>query len=107
MSKPTSFIHLVFSLPAADFSIYTEATQRLRGIMGKAAPDVLLLMVHTLRCRDAHGLVEDYLESIDWPVAPRKPTALQSGRQTRLCPRSGSGKRQSLSAAARGDPARN
>lgn len=59
------------TLPLNDYIIYTEAVRLLRRIMGKEAPNPIALIVHTLRRRDARGLVEDYLEAVGWPLETR------------------------------------
>ncbi len=107
MPNSTSSIYLVLSLPMQDFSVYAEAATRLRKIMGRKAPDVLLLLERTLRCRDAHGLVEDYLESIHWPVAPRKPSAPRARIPRRSIPRHLNAKHATLLGQARENVARN
>jgi hypothetical protein len=88
MANSTSLIYLVLSLPTQDFNAYADASIRLRKVMGKKAPNVIILMEHTLRCRDAGGLAEDFLESIGWPVAPHKEPA----REARSIRRSISGR---------------
>lgn len=73
MQPSPAFVRLVIALPASDYNAYVLAGRQLLRVMGPQAPKVLALIAHTLRCRDARGLVEDYLESVNWPVKLRKP----------------------------------
>lgn len=61
-------VQVILSVPAADYTSYSKAVRRLVRKIGPRAPNVIELMAHSLRCRDGHGLAEDYLESINWPV---------------------------------------
>jgi hypothetical protein len=67
MPTPNS-VTLIISLPEQDYAAYLAAGRHLVRVMGNKAPDLLGLVVHTLRCRDGHGLAEDYLDSVGWPV---------------------------------------
>ena len=102
MTHRSRLVHVSLALPAEDYSAFLAAVRRLVRKMGVQAPDVVALLVHTLRRRDAAGLVEDYLEAIDWPVK------LRSG--SREVPRSKRKRRarRSLFAASPAiDPSRN
>ena len=68
MPTPVSFVQLTIALPKRDYAAYHGALAVLAQVMGKKAPDLIALVVHTLRCRDSRGLAEDYLESINWPL---------------------------------------
>jgi len=67
MPTPNS-VTLIVPLPEPDYAAYTEAGRHLVRAIGSEAPDLLALVVHTLRCRDGRGLAEDYLESVGWPL---------------------------------------
>ncbi len=67
MPTPNS-VTLIVPLPEQDYAAFTAAGRHLVRVMGSEAPDLLALVVHTLRCRDARGLAEDYLESVGWPL---------------------------------------
>ena len=69
MPQLSPSIHLLITIPLGDYAVYAEAVRLLKRIMGRKAPDAISLIIHTLRCRDARGLADDYLESVDWPVA--------------------------------------
>ena len=68
MPTPVSFVQLTLTLPKRDYSVYRDCVGLLSKMIGKKAPDILGLIVHTLRCRDSRGLAEDYLESVNWPL---------------------------------------
>lgn len=74
-------VQVVLSLPTADFASYSRAVRRLVRKIGPHAPDVIELMAHSLRCRDSHGLAEDYLESIHWPVWPDESVGKDMNRR--------------------------
>ncbi|MEO6569375.1 MAG: hypothetical protein ABIO94_11485 [Opitutaceae bacterium] len=59
-------IQLNLALPAADYAAYAGAVAILTRVMGSKAPDVLVLIMHSLRSRDPHGLAEDFLDAIGW-----------------------------------------
>ena len=63
-------VQLTLALPAADYAAYAGAAAILNRVMGRKAPDVLVLIVHSLRSRDTHGLAEDFLDAIGW--SPRR-----------------------------------
>jgi hypothetical protein len=107
MQSSTSSIHLLLSLPTRDFNVYARAAMHLREIMGKKAPNVIVLMVHTLRCRDARGLADDYLESVGWPITTRKSSISGGQISPPGGPRRNGRKRSSLPAPSHGDLARN
>tara|TARA_R110002167_G_scaffold177156_1_gene376899 strand:+ start:244 stop:495 length:252 start_codon:yes stop_codon:yes gene_type:complete len=67
MPTPNS-VTLIVPLPEQDYAAYTDAGRHLVRVMGNQAPDLMELVVHTLRCRDGCGLAEDYLESVGWPL---------------------------------------
>lgn len=67
MPTPNS-VTLIVPLPEQDYAAYTDAGRHLVRVMGKKAPDLMELVVHSLRCRDGRGLAEDYLESVGWPL---------------------------------------
>jgi hypothetical protein len=101
MPTPVSFVQLTIALPKRDYAVYHDCIGMLTQVMGKKAPDLLALIVHTLRCRDSQGLAEDYLESVHWPlkVTNESTRGLQQ-KNTRMLRRVG------LSAAPY-DPSRN
>ena len=106
MPPPSSVVHLTIALPASHHAAYADAIRILVRVMGKRAPDVLSLVVHTLCCRDSRGLADDYLESIEWPVerrtvSARKNRRIDSARQRR------SSRRLAEMTPQMGDPARN
>lgn len=106
MHPSSSVIKLTIALPATHHAAYAEAVRLLIRVMGRKAPDVLSLIVHSLRCRDSRGLAEDYLESINWP---KKRRTLPHRRQNGLdSVRSRRSTRRVLSMIGpTGDPARN
>jgi|AntAceMinimDraft_12_1070368.scaffolds.fasta_scaffold02116_2 hypothetical protein len=77
MPTPNS-VTLIILLPEQDYEAYTAAVRHLVRVMGNKAPDLIGLVVHTLRCRDARGLSEDYRESVGWPVG--KPVSASIGK---------------------------
>lgn len=90
-------ITVTVPLPTADYRVYESAAKILRRIMRDHAPDVVMLIQSKLVKHDATGVVEDYLERVDWPQAER-PLIL---------PRPGSRGRESVrlqSPARRGRP---
>ena len=102
MTHRSRLVQLSLALPVDDYSAFLTAVRLLVRRMGVQAPDVVALLVHTLRRRDAAGLVEDYLEAVDWPVKLRK-VARDARRSTRT-----RGARRSLFAASTAvDPSRN
>ena len=81
MPTPVSFVQLTIALPKRDYATYHGGVALLTRVMGRQAPNVLTLIVHTLRCRDRRGLAEDYLDSIIWPAkANGAPGALKGAR---------------------------
>lgn len=61
------------SLSPTEYRPFVLAVSRLRRILGAKAPDTGGLIQTNLRGRDARGLAEDYLDSIGWPHAKRRP----------------------------------
>ena len=106
MPPPSSVVHLTIALPASHHAAYAEAIRLLVRVMGKRAPDVLSLVVHTLRCRDSRGLADDYLESIEWPVK-RRDTSGSKNRGVESVRRRRSSRRLAEMTPQMGDPARN
>ncbi len=101
MPTPVSFVQLTIALPKRDYAVYHDCIGILTQVMGKKAPDLLGLIVHTLRCRDSHGLAEDYLESVHWPIkVTKEATRSLQRKNTRVLRRAGL-------AAAPYDPSRN
>ena len=92
MPYRSRLVQLSLSLPAEDYSAYVTAVRLLARKMGDHAPDVAALLVHTLCRRDAAGLVEDFLEAVDWPLRMRRrkrgqhdlPVTRAHSRRTRL-----------------------
>jgi hypothetical protein len=72
MPIPNS-VTLIVPLPEQDYAAYTDAGRHLVRVMGNQAPDLMGLVVHTLRCRDGQGLAEDYLDSVGWPLGKAGP----------------------------------
>ena len=106
MPPPSSVVHLTIALPASHHAAYAEAIRILVRVMGKRAPDVLSLVVHTLRCRDSRGLADDYLESIEWPVK-RRDTSGSKNRGVESVRRRRRSRRNAIMVPPTGDPARN
>ena len=106
MPPPSSVVHLTIALPGSHHAAYAEAIRLLVRVMGKRAPDLLSLVVHTLRCRDSRGLADDYLESIAWPVKRRE---ISAGKNRRIdsARRRRSSRRLAEMNPEMGDPVRN
>jgi len=64
MHRPSTSI--TFSMPAKDHRAYIDAISILRRFMGHRAPDAQTLVLHNVCGRDAAGLADEYLDSIDW-----------------------------------------
>lgn len=64
----TPVIAVQIMLPQRDYRAFAAAVRLLRHSMGDRAPDVPTLVLHNLGRRDAAGLAEEYLESVNWPV---------------------------------------
>ena len=77
-------IQLTLALPAADYAAYAGAVAILTRVMGCKAPDVLVLIVHSLRSRDPHGLAEDFLDAIRW--SPKRRGARRGAETIRSAP---------------------
>src|SRR5690349_21579619 len=61
-------IRLVLLLPSADYAIYLAARRILRRLMAAQAPTLEALLLQSLHGRDANGVADHYLDSIDWPL---------------------------------------
>lgn len=76
-------ITITLPLPTADYRVYESAIRILRRIMGDRAPDVVTLLRSKLVKHDATGVVEDYLERVDWPHAERPLILPRPGSRSR------------------------
>jgi hypothetical protein len=81
MQTSAPLIQFTIGLPATDYAAYQEAMRLLKRVMGKHAPNLVSLIVFTLRCRDGRGVAEDYLESVDWPVTLPKRSKQPRGNK--------------------------
>jgi len=77
MPQPTPSIKLM--LPVTDYRVYDSAARLLISVMGPKAPDALTLIRHTLGGRDATGIVDDYLDSISWPLQDGRVSLARGG----------------------------
>lgn len=106
---PNEPVPLVILLPIDDHRIYLEARRVLRCLMGRKAPRIETLLLHDVRGRDTHGIVDNYLDAIEWPLYRGRAVTIKLREETaREVARSRKPRRQCLRLARPpADPARN
>lgn len=82
MSNRSQPVRITIILLPEEHRPFASATRRLRRIMGSDAPSVEILIHANLRGRDARGLADDYLDSVDWPMAERRPNVRMASHST-------------------------
>jgi len=109
MSKSPK-IRITLALSAAEHRAYVQAARILTRVMGRRAPAVNELIMAQLVGRDATGVADHHLDSIEWPLEKGRVISL---REPRLkLPRSGPRRPSSMSPrrsdlALPADPSRN
>ncbi len=88
MQTSTRAVILKIPLPIKDHRIYLAARRILVRLMGAKAPDVIGLIQHNLRGRDATGLADDYLDGVGWPMKAGRTVSLNPRRKVRRIVRS-------------------
>lgn len=78
-------IALVVPIPAKDHRIYREAQRILRCLMGRKAPSLETLVLHDLCGREATGIADHYLDSIEWPLERGRAVTVRM-REGARCP---------------------
>lgn len=73
----SSSVRITLNLPARDYRVYAAAATLLTRIMGRKAPNALTLIQHNLQGHDATGVVDGYLDSVDWPLAAGRVVSLR------------------------------
>ncbi len=62
--------------------MFLAAGRILVRIMGSKAPDMIGLIQHNLRGRDATGLADEYLDAVGWPMKAGRVVSLSSRRRS-------------------------
>lgn len=73
-------IRFSVTLPASEYRTYVRAAQILTRVMGRRAPTVDTLIQAQLVGRDATGVADHYLDSIDWPLEKGRVISLRQPR---------------------------
>lgn len=73
----SSSVRIALDLPVGDYRVYAAAARLLSRIMGRKAPNALTLIQHSLQGRDATGVADGYLDSVDWPLAAGRVVSLR------------------------------
>ncbi len=73
-------IKITVALSASEFRAYVRAAQILARVMGGRAPTVGTLIHAQLMGRDAIGVADHYLDSIEWPLEKGRVISLRQPR---------------------------
>lgn len=73
-------IRITIVLSAPEYRAYVRAAQILARVMGSRAPAVRTLIQTQLVGRDATGVADHYLDSIEWPLEKGRAISLRQPR---------------------------
>lgn len=73
-------IRITIALSASEYRAYVRAAQILDRVMGSRAPAVRTLIQAQLVGRDASGVADHYLDSIEWPLEKGRVISLRQPR---------------------------
>jgi hypothetical protein len=76
----SAHIRVTVALSAPDYRAYVRAAQILARVMGSRAPAVGKLIQVQLVGRDADGVADHYLDSIEWPLEKGRVISLRQPR---------------------------
>lgn len=73
----SSYIRVTVALSASEYRAYVRAAELLARVMGRRAPAVDTLILAQLVGRDATGVADHYLDSIEWPLEQGRVISLR------------------------------
>ena len=87
-------VRITVLLPTSDYRAYVRAAQLLARVMRAKAPAAAALIQAQLVRRDATGVADHYLDSIEWPLQKGRVVTLrrfrrktQRARKSQVTPR--------------------